>query len=117
MPMIAQMKQNRGYNRNLVLRRSSIPGQVAEAAVLHDPASGRTPTLSTGPAGAVSLHTANFISTDRRDEGRGEVSAARRRGAGDRAFPGLPTSRISPLTTLMPGEAFKSRTVLAFTAK
>ncbi|MDX1563088.1 MAG: aldose epimerase family protein, partial [Gammaproteobacteria bacterium] len=31
-----QMRQNRGYNQNFVLRRSDIPGRLTEAAVLED---------------------------------------------------------------------------------
>jgi aldose 1-epimerase len=112
----AQMKQNRGYNQNFVLRRSAIPGQVAEAAVLQDPASGRTLTVLTDQPGLF-LYTANFISTERLM--KGGVKYPLRAGVALETghFPDAPNQPHFPSTTLMPGQAFKSRTVFAFTAQ
>jgi len=111
----AQMKQNRGYNQNFVLRRASIPGQTAEAAVLHDPVSGRTLTVSTTEPGLF-LYTANFISTDR--VMKGGVKYPLRAGVAMETghFPDSPNQPHFPSTTLMPGQTFGSRTVFAFTA-
>jgi aldose 1-epimerase len=111
----AQMKQNRGYNQNFVLRRASIPGQPAEAAVLHDPASGRTLTVSTSEPGLF-LYTANFISTDR--VMKNGVKYPLRAGVALETghFPDSPNQPHFPSTTLMPGQTFASRTVFAFTA-
>lgn len=111
----AQMKQNRGYNQNFVLRRASIPGQTAEAAVLHDPVSGRTLTVSTSEPGLF-LYTANFISTDR--VMKGGVKYPLRAGVALETghFPDSPNQLHFPSTTLMPGQSFTSRTVFAFTA-
>ncbi|HEX2759666.1 MAG TPA: aldose epimerase family protein [Rhizomicrobium sp.] len=109
----AQMKQNRGYNQNFVLRASSIPGRPVEAAVLHDAASGRTLTLSTTEPGLF-LYTANFISTDR--VMKGGVKYPLRAGVAMETghFPDSPNQPHFPSTTLMPGQTIASRTVLAF---
>jgi aldose 1-epimerase len=110
-----QMKQNRGYNQNFVLRRASIPGALAEAAVLHDAGSGRTLTVSTTEPGLF-LYTANFISTDR--VMKGGVKYPLRAGVAMETghFPDSPNQPHFPTTTLMPGQTFASRTVLAFSA-
>lgn len=112
----AQMKQNRGYNQNFVLRRSAIPGEISEAAVLHDAASGRTLTVSTNEPGLF-LYTANFISTERLM--KGGVKYPLRAGVALETghFPDSPNQPHFPSTTLMPGDSFKSRTVFAFTAR
>jgi aldose 1-epimerase len=112
----AQMKQNRGYNQNLVLRRSPIAGAVVEAAVLHDPESGRTMTVSTNEPGLF-LYTANFISTDRvmKNGARYPLRAGVALETG--RFPDAPNQPHFPSSTLLPGEAFQSRTVFAFTAQ
>ena len=112
----AQMKQNRGYNQNFVLRRSTITGQVSEAAVLRDPASGRTLTVSTNEPGLF-LYTANFINTERAM--KGGVRYPLRAGVALETghFPDSPNQPHFPSTTLMPGETFRSRTVFAFTAE
>ncbi len=112
----AQMKQNRGYNQNFVLRRAAVRKEVVGAAVLHDPASGRTMTVSTNEPGLF-LYTANFISTDR--VMKGGVKYPLRAGVALETghFPDAPNQTHFPRTTLMPGETFNSRTVFAFTAQ
>jgi aldose 1-epimerase len=112
----AQMKQNRGFNQNFVLRRSSIPGEVVEAAVLRDPASGRTLTVHTNEPGLF-LYTANFIDTER--VMKGGVRYPLRAGVALETghFPDSPNQPHFPSTTLLPGETFRSRTVLAFSAQ
>jgi len=112
----AQMKANRGYNQNFVLRRSLIPGELAEAAVLDDPASGRKLTISTTEPGLF-LYTANFISTTR--QMKGGVTYPLRAGVAMEIghFPDTPHQPHFPSTTLMPGETFHARTVWAFTAQ
>jgi aldose 1-epimerase len=111
----AQMKQNRGYNQNFVLRGSTIPGELVEAAVLNDAASGRTLTVSTTEPGLF-LYTANFISTDRLM--KGGVKYPLRAGVAMETghFPDSPNQPHFPSTTLMPGQVFTSRTVFAFSA-
>jgi aldose 1-epimerase len=111
----AQMQQNRGYNQNFVLRRSTTPGELAEAAVLHDPDSGRTLTVTTTEPGLF-LYTANFLDTARRM--KGGVTYPLRAGVALETghFPDSPNQPHFPSTTLMPGATFASRTVFAFSA-
>jgi aldose 1-epimerase len=111
-----QMKANRGYNQNYVLRRSAIPGQLAEAAVMRDPDSGRVLTISTDLPGLF-LYTANFISTTR--QMKGGVTYPLRAGVAMEIgqFPDAPHQPHFPSTTLMPGQAFHGRVVWAFTAQ
>ncbi len=110
-----QMVQNRGYNQNFVLRRSSVPGELAEAAVLHDPVSGRTLTVSTNEPGLF-LYTANFIDTQRAM--KGGVRYPLRAGVALETghFPDSPNQPHFPRTTLLPDQTFRSRTVFAFSA-
>jgi aldose 1-epimerase len=110
-----QMRANRGYNQNFVLRRAETPGQLAEAAVLHDPGSGRRLTVLTTEPGLF-LYTANFLDTGRRM--KGGVRYPLRAGVALETghFPDSPNQPHFPRTTLLPGETFNSRTVFAFSA-
>lgn len=110
-----QMVQNRGYNQNFVLRRASIPGELVEAAVLRDPNSGRTLTVSTNEPGLF-VYTANFIDTQRTM--KGGVRYPLRAGVALETghFPDSPNQPHFPSTALLPGEEFRSRTVFAFSA-
>ena len=112
----AQMRANRGYNQNFVLRRSAIPGELAEAATLLDPASGRTLTVFTSEPG-VFLYTANFLDTRRTM--KGGVTYPPRAGVALETghFPDSPNQPHFPRTTLLPGETFRSRTIFAFSAR
>lgn len=109
----AQMKANRGYNQNFVLRRSTMPGEMAEAAVLKDPGSGRTLTITTDQP-ALFLYTANFISTTRLM--KGGITYPLRAGVAMEIgqFPDSPNEPHFPLTTLLPGKPFHGRVVWAF---
>lgn len=112
----AQMRANRGYNQNFVLRRSAIPGRLAEAAYLHDPKSGRSLTvLTTEPA--LFLYTANFLDTSR--PMKGGVTYPLRAGVALETghYPDSPNQPHFPSTTLLPGQTFTSRTVFAFSAQ
>jgi aldose 1-epimerase len=111
-----QIRANRGYDLNFVLRRSEIPGRLAEAAVLHDPASGRTLTLATTEPGLF-LYTANFLDSSRTM--KGGVTYPPRAGVALETghFPDSPNQPHFPRTTLMPGDTFTSRTVFAFSAR
>ena len=111
-----QMKANRGYNQNFVLRRASIPGQLAEAAVMSDPVSGRVLTISTDLPGLF-LYTANFISTARTMKGGGTYPLRAGVAMEIGQFPDAPHQPHFPSTTLMPGQTFHGRVIWAFTAK
>lgn len=111
-----QMRANRGYNQNYVLRRADIQGQVAEAAVLQDPSSGRTLTVSTNEPGLF-LYTANFIDTSQ--VMKGGVTYPLRAGVALETghYPDSPNQPHFPSTTLLPGEVYTSRTVFAFSVR
>ena len=111
-----QMKANRGYNQNYVLRGTDITGRLAEAATLRDPNSGRKLVVSTDQPGLF-LYTANFISTTRLM--KGGVTYPLRAGVALEIgqFPDAPNQPHFPSTTLIPGQAFRGRTVWAFTCE
>jgi len=111
-----QMVANRGYNVQYVLRRSTTPGEVAEAARYVDPDSGRELRVLTTEPG-VFLYTANFISTER--EMKGGIRYPLRAGVAleTQHFPDSPNWPHFPRTTLLPGQTFLSRTVFAFDAQ
>lgn len=112
----AQMRQNRGYNQNFVLRGSTIPGRIVPAATLHDPDSGRVLTVSTNEPGLF-VYTANFIDTNRTM--KGGVTYPLRAGVALETghHPDSPNQPHFPTTTLMPGETFRSRTIFTFSAR
>jgi aldose 1-epimerase len=111
-----QMVQNRGYNVNYVVRRSTTPGMVAEAARVYDEGSGREVRILTDQPG-VMLYTANFISTER--PMRGGVRYPLRAGVAleTQHFPDAPNWPHFPRTTLLPGHPFQSRTIFAFSVR
>ena len=108
-----QMVANRGYNQNFVLRRAQVPGQLAEAAQLRDPVSGRTMTVLTTEPGLF-LYTGNFLNT--RQVMKGGINYLNRGGVALETghYPDSPNQPHFPRTTLQPGEVFRSRTVYAF---
>lgn len=108
-----QMLANRGYNQNFVLRRSPLPGTLAEAAVLHEPVSGRRLAVWTTEPGLF-LYTGNFIDT--RQTMKGGVTYPLRAGVALETghFPDSPNQRHFPRTTLLPGAVFSSQTIFAF---
>jgi aldose 1-epimerase len=111
-----QMRANRGYNQNFVLRRAEIPGRLAEAAIVEDPESGRVLTVSTTEPGLF-LYTANFLDTSH--EMKGGVRYPLRAGVALETghFPDSPNQPHFPSTTLMPGQTLQSRTVFAFSTR
>ena len=111
-----QMRANRGYNQNFVLRRSAIPGELAEAATLHDPVSGRTLTVLTSEPG-VFLYTTNFLDTSRPMKGGATYPSRAGVALETGHFPDSPNQPHFPRTTLLPGETYRSRTVFAFSVR
>ncbi|MFJ5027205.1 aldose epimerase family protein [Streptomyces sp. NPDC088560] len=100
-------KSGSGYDHNLVLDKG-LTATAEEAAELHDPASGRTLTLSTTEPG-LQLYTADHLP---------EPFAP---GAGialeTQHFPDSPNRPEFPGTVLRPGEVFRSETVYAFSVR
>jgi len=111
-----QMRANRGYNQNFVLRRSEIPSRLFEAARLTDPESGRSLTVLTTEPGLF-LYTANFIDTEKSMKGGARYPLRAGVALETGHFPDSPHQPHFPSTTLMPGQTFTSRTVFAFSAQ
>jgi len=111
-----QMRANRGYNQNFVLRRSEFPNVVAEAATLLDPESGRTLTVYTTEPGLF-LYTANFLDTSQAMKGGNTYPIRAGVALETGHFPDSPNQPHFPSTTLMPGDTFLSSTVFAFSAQ
>ncbi|EQB31498.1 hypothetical protein M529_14365 [Sphingobium ummariense RL-3] len=108
-----QMVANRGFNVNYVLKRSTIPGEVAPAALLTDPKTGRTLQVLTSEPGLM-LYTANFINTQRPMKGGAPYPLRAGVALETQHFPDAPNWPHFPRTTLMPGKTFHSRTIFAF---
>jgi aldose 1-epimerase len=100
-------KSGSGYDHNFVLDKG-LTATAQEVAELHDPASGRTLTLSTTEPG-LQLYTADHLP---------EPFAP---GAGialeTQHFPDSPNHPEFPSTVLRPGEVFRSETVYAFSVR
>ncbi|QXG76193.1 galactose mutarotase [Modestobacter sp. L9-4] len=116
-----QLLYGQGYDHNWVLDRSddgAREGSDAEdglerAAVLHDPDSGRTMTISTTEPG-LQFYSGNFLDGTLVGTGGG----AYRQGDGlaleTQHFPDSPNQPEFPSTELRPGEVYDSTTVFAF---
>ena len=107
-----QMQRARGYDHNWVLRRGT-PGELAEAATIHDPASGRTLTCLTTQPG-LQFYTGNFLDGTRRGAG----GTLYRQGDGftleTQHFPDSPNQPHFPSTVLRPGETYRHSTLFRF---
>jgi aldose 1-epimerase len=109
---IAELKQDpggtRGYDHNYILRHQD--GELARAAVVSDPASGRTMEVFTNEPG-VQLYTGNFL-----DESI--VNGGHRQHSGfcleTQHFPDSPNRPDFPSVVLEPGETFQSTTLFRF---
>ncbi|MEV5876038.1 aldose epimerase family protein [Streptomyces sp. NPDC052101] len=103
----ASRKVGAGYDHNFVLDKgvTGTPEQVAE---LHDPASGRTLTISTTEPG-LQLYTADHL-TEPFAPADGIALEAQH-------FPDSPNRPEFPSTVLRPGEVFRSETVYGFSVR
>jgi len=110
------LRANRGYDQNFVLRRATIPGRLAEAAVLQDPDSGRVLTVSTTEPGLF-LYTANFLDSSRPMKSGATYPPHAGVALETGHFPDSPNQPHFPRTTLMPGDVFTSRTEFAFSSR
>jgi aldose 1-epimerase len=109
----AQLRLGHGYDHNFVLDHAA--GQLAEAAEVYEPTTGRILRVSTTEPG-VQLYTGNFL--DGSITGK-EGRVYKRRFAvclETQHFPDSPNHPAFPTTELKPGQTFHSVTVLEFSA-
>jgi aldose 1-epimerase len=105
-----------GYDHNFVLDRETPDDTtLIEAAVVIEPATGRTMTVSTTEPG-IQFYSGNFLNGSI----AGPSGQAYRQGDGfcleTQHFPDSPNQPDFPTTELRPGEEFTSTTVYAFSA-
>jgi aldose 1-epimerase len=111
-----QVVYGKGCDHNFVLDKKSVNGQLVEAAVAHDPASGRTmETWTTEPG--VQFYTGNFL--DGTIKGKsGHVYAQRNAFCLEtQHFPDSPNKPEFPSTLLKPGQKYHTITEYRFSAK
>jgi aldose 1-epimerase len=118
-----QLLYGQGYDHNWTLDRAdngARPGSASqdaqeEAAVLHDPSSGRTLTVSTTEPG-LQCYSGNFldgtlVGTSGRSYRQGDGLALE-----TQHFPDSPNQPAFPSTVLRPGEVYDSTTVFALSS-
>ena len=106
----AQLVWGHGWDHNWVL---GISGEMKLAAILRDPLSGRTMTVSTTEPG-VQFYSGNFMDGTMPDRSGGVYP---RRGGlclETQHFPDSPNHPEFPSTVLRPGETFRSTTLFSF---
>lgn len=110
-----QLKLGGGYDHNFVLDREPGGGEQLAARV-YEPTSGREMEVRTSEPG-VQLYTGNFL--DGTITGKGGHVYARRTGfcLETQHYPDSPNQKDFPTTILRPGEAYRSRTVYAFSVR
>jgi aldose 1-epimerase len=108
-----QLKFGGGYDHNFVLRKK--PGQLAPAARLYDPQSGRRLEVLTTEPGIV-VYTANSLTGQGQYVGKGGKPYGPRSAVclETQHFPDSPNRPEFPSTELRPGETFSSVTVYKF---
>ena len=110
-----QIKFGGGYDHNWVIDNPKL-GELAVAAVVTDPSSGRVLEVSTTQPG-VQFYTGNFL--DGTNTGKGGKVYNKRAALclETQHFPDSPNHPAFPTTTLKPGETMTSRTVWKFSTK
>lgn len=109
-----QIQMVHGYDHNYVLNRSSIPvGELAEAARVYEPRTGRTMAVYTAEPG-MQFYTGNFL--DNVWVGRGGRVYRQHDGfcLETQHYPDSPHQPGFPSTVLRPGEVYRSMTVYRF---
>ncbi len=103
-----------GYDHNFALREA--PGELALAAVVYEPESGREMKVYTTEPG-MQLYTANFLQGAL--AGKGGYRYQRRDAfcLETQHYPDSPNHPQFPSTVLRPGHTFRSQTVYAFSAR
>jgi aldose 1-epimerase len=108
-----QVKSADGYDHCWVLRPAAEPGVPRTAAVLHDPASGRTMEVATTEPG-VQVYTANALDAAAAGAGSGLHGRHSAVCLETQHLPDSPNRPEYPSTVLRPGEAWHSRTEFRF---
>ena len=100
-----------GYDHNYVLRKK--PGEMAEAARLFDPESGRMVTVSTTQPG-IQFYSGNFL--DGKIHGKGGIVYKQHYGLclETQHFPDSPNQPGFPGTILKPGVPYSQQTIFRF---
>ncbi|MGR6967846.1 aldose epimerase family protein [Geodermatophilus sp. URMC 61] len=118
-----QLLYGQGYDHNWVLDRgddgaregSDAEDALEEAAVLHDPASGRTLTISTTEPG-IQFYSGNFLNGTLVGTGGGVYRQGDGLALETQHFPDSPNQPDFPSTVLRPGEVYDSTTVFELTS-
>jgi aldose 1-epimerase len=108
----AQLKIGQGYDHNWVLNRKGKSGLV-QAAVVHDPVSGRVLTISTTEPG-IQFYSGNFLDGTLYGTSGHEYRQGDGLALETQHYPDSPNHANFPTTVLRPGQTYKSQTVLAF---
>jgi aldose 1-epimerase len=118
-----QLLYGQGYDHNWVLDReddgaregSDSEDALEEAAVLHDPDSGRTLTISTTEPG-IQFYSGNFLNGTLVGTGGGVYRQGDGLALETQHFPDSPNQPDFPSTVLRPGEVYDSTTVFELTS-
>ncbi|WP_432510311.1 aldose epimerase family protein [Kineococcus sp. SYSU DK001] len=105
-----QLLVAKGYDHNWVLDRGG--DDLEEAAVLHDPRSGRTLRISTTEPG-LQFYSGNFLDGTLVGTGGGTYRQGDGLALETQHFPDSPNQPDFPSTVLRPGEEYRSTTVFA----
>ncbi len=111
-----QIKMTKGYDQNLVINKTD--GELALAALLHDPVSGRVMEVMTTEPG-IQVYTANNLSGKENEIGKGGVPYLSRSAIclETQHFPDSPNHPNFPSTVLNPGQDYVSTTIYKFGVK
>jgi aldose 1-epimerase len=109
-----QLMFGKGYDHNWVLNRKSTDttGQV-QAAVLRDPVSARTLTITTDQPG-VQFYSGNFLDGSLYGTGGHQYRQGDGLALETQHFPDSPNHANFPSTVLRPGQTYKTSTILSF---
>jgi aldose 1-epimerase len=106
-----QLARGHGYDHNWVLNQQQ-PGEMTLAAVLQDPASGRSLEIRTTQPG-LQFYSGNFLNG--KPAGGGSVFEYRTGLCLEtQHFPDSPNQAAFPSTILRPGQVYSEKTLLAF---
>ncbi|MDZ7607397.1 MAG: aldose epimerase family protein [Cyclobacteriaceae bacterium] len=111
-----QTMMTKGYDQNLVISKGE--NELAFAALLHDPVSGRVMEVMTTEPG-IQVYTANNLSGKPNETGKGGIGYISRSSIclETQHFPDSPNHPNFPSTVLNPGQDYVSTTIYKFGVK